>query len=163
MLRRRPRLLLVDDDALYRALVRHSLRLRFIVSEATNGLEALHRIADNIPEVVLLDMEMPGLSGLDTLMRIRLLRRLRDLPIVMLTAVTDRDTIVETLKAGASDYILKNSYTTTELVERILSHVPGFGLPSLSPTGIDEQHDAVASPPALWSQLKKPSSSSPSR
>jgi len=142
-------LLLVDDDPTYRALVRHALRLRFIVSEATNGLEALDRLAENIPEILLLDMEMPGLSGLETLIRIRLLRQMRHVPIIMVTAISERETIIESMKAGAADYLLKNSHTTKELVDRVLSHVPGFGMARDPDAEIDEPHEGHAQPVAL--------------
>lgn len=120
----RPRLLLVDDDASFRRLVSHTLRRHFLVTEATNGEEALERVLALTPECVLLDMEMPGWSGVETVEHMRCIPRMEHVPIIMLTANSEREKVIGALGAGASDYVLKQSCNGAELVTRILHLLP---------------------------------------
>ncbi|MBI1347387.1 response regulator [bacterium] len=122
----RPRLLLVDDDASFRRLVSHHLRRHFLVTEASNGEEALNRVMAITPECVLLDMEMPGWSGIETLEQMRSLPRMEHVPIIMLTGNSDRDKVIASLGAGVSDYVLKQSCNGAELVTRILHMLPQY-------------------------------------
>jgi len=120
----RPRLLLVDDDPSFRRLVSHTLRRHFLVTEAIDGREALNRVSEVTPECVVLDMEMPGWSGLETLEQMRSLPRMQHVPIIMLTANSERDKVIGALGAGASDYVLKQNCNGAELVTRILHLLP---------------------------------------
>jgi len=108
--------LVVDDDADIRVLVRELLEGEgFEVREAEDGRAALRAFAENEPDVVVLDVSMPALSGWDVLDRVR---ELSDVPVLMLTArVTDEDK-VRGLRGGADDYVTK-PFSARELTARV--------------------------------------------
>ncbi len=105
---RKIRVLIVDDDALLRRLVPPQLaRSGFHTASAASGEEALKVLREVDYDVVLLDINMPGLSGLDAL---REIRKLEDAPeIIMLTADTSLTTGIEAMRYGAYDYLTKPS------------------------------------------------------
>ena len=100
------RVLVVDDDNLLRKLVTDQLaRSGFDASAAASGQEALDSLRRTDCDVVLLDIQMPGLSGLDAL---RAIRKMEDAPeVVMLTADTSLATGIEAMRLGAYDYLTK--------------------------------------------------------
>jgi phosphoserine phosphatase RsbU/P len=103
------RVLIVDDTEPMRLLYRRMLELDgFDVRVAIDGPSALeHLAAGQVPDVVLLDYMMPGMSGPEVLRRVRGDERLMDLPVIMLTSVDDADRIEEGFAAGANDYLTK--------------------------------------------------------
>ncbi len=101
-------LLVVDDDDLCRdALSRRLMRSGYAVVTADGGQAALAMLASRRVDVVLLDVMMPGMSGLDTLARIRETRSASDLPVIMVTANDGTNDIVQALDSGANDYVTK--------------------------------------------------------
>ena len=110
------RVLVVDDDPDIRGLLRELLDRRgFDVHEARDGHEALKTFFELRPDLVLLDVQMPGLDGWKTLERIR---ELSDVPVVMLTAKTAELEKTRGLRAGADDYVTK-PFGRQELLARI--------------------------------------------
>lgn len=102
------RLLIVDDVADNRALlVRRFQRHGFEVGEADSGAAALARIANSEFDVVLLDVLMPDMNGLEVLQQIRARASELELPVVMVSGKTGSQDIVDALSAGANDYITK--------------------------------------------------------
>ncbi len=115
------RVLLVDDEsAIRRALRAPFVELGFQVAEATRGEEALHLLRAATFDVVLLDVNMPGLGGIETLRRIRSFAP--RLPVLMLTVRDKEEEKVEALDLGADDYITK-PFSTRELIARIRTAV----------------------------------------
>jgi diguanylate cyclase (GGDEF)-like protein len=101
-------LLVVDDDAMNRdALSRRLTRTGYTVLTAETGAEALSIISQNRVDAVLLDVMMPGMSGIDTLRSLRQSRSVSDLPVIMVTAKDGSDDVVEALDLGANDYVTK--------------------------------------------------------
>lgn len=101
--------LLVDDHTLFRSGIRSLLQRHpefDVVGEAADGVEGIKRAKQLAPQVVLLDLNMPGMSGLETLHL--LLQDCPDSAIVMLTVSEDAQDLAAALKAGASGYLLKN-------------------------------------------------------
>jgi len=99
-------ILLVDDDVAFRQVMTGELkRLKFEVSAAGSGEEGLKRIAEQEPDIVLLDLQMPGISGLDTLKAIR--ESNPGVEVIMLTGHGSIDTAIESIRAGAFDYVVK--------------------------------------------------------
>ena len=110
------RILVVDDDADIRGLVRELLERRgFDVTEALDGRQALQELYGGRPDLVLLDVGMPGMDGWTTLERIR---ELSDVPVVMLTARSAELEKTRGLRAGADDYVTK-PFGRQELLARI--------------------------------------------
>src|SRR2546428_9042076 len=107
-MKRNIRVLLVDDDSLFRRIVREQLsRSGFEANTAANGEAALKALVESDYEVVLLDLQMPGLSGLDTL---REMRQIEDAPeVIMLTADASLASGLEAMRLGAYDYLTKPS------------------------------------------------------
>jgi two-component system, NtrC family, response regulator AtoC len=114
---RKIRVLLVDDDESLRRLVPHQLtRSGFEVNTAANGNEAIEKVRETDFDVVLLDIRMPGLSGIDTL---RQIRQVEDPPeVIMLTADTSLSAGIEAMRLGAYDYLSKPS--TMEEIEAVV-------------------------------------------
>ncbi len=104
----KPTILIVEDEAALLALLRYNLeRQGFNVEEATDGQEALLRIAEAKPDLVLLDWMLPAMSGIEVCRQIRRRPATRDLPVIMVTARTEDQDAVRALDTGADDYIAK--------------------------------------------------------
>jgi diguanylate cyclase (GGDEF)-like protein/PAS domain S-box-containing protein len=116
-------LLVVDDNELNRdALSRHLRRQGYLVTVAADGHEALALIAPGTFDVVLLDVEMPGMSGLEVLTRLRAAHSDTELPVIMVTARSQGPDIVEAFQLGANDYVTKPIDVPVALA-RIATHV----------------------------------------
>src|SRR5580692_1348873 len=104
----KPRVLIVDDISDNRTiLTRRFQRRGFDVVEADNGLTAIELINRDSFDVVLLDVMMPGIDGIETLKRIRDQRSPSALPVIMVTAKSESTNIVDALELGANDYVTK--------------------------------------------------------
>ncbi len=109
-------ILIVDDEPRMRRFVRMNLELeQFQVSEASDGLEAIRKVRDEMPDLVVLDVEMPKLDGFETL---REIRRTSPVPVIMLTVRGDEEDRIKGLDLGADDYVTK-PFSARELVSRI--------------------------------------------
>jgi DNA-binding response OmpR family regulator len=110
------RILVVDDDRSIRTLLRRLLTTEgYAVDEAADGPAALEKVADVSPDLLLLDIMMPGQDGLDVL---ECVRRVSDVPVILLTAKGDEAHRVLGFRFGADDYVVK-PFSTAELTGRI--------------------------------------------
>lgn len=115
----RPTILVVEDEVPLLTLLRYNLEKQgFRVEEAADGQEALLRVAESRPDLVLLDWMLPALSGLEVCRQIRRRPATRDLPIIMVTARTEDQDAVRALDLGADDYITK-PFAMDSLMARI--------------------------------------------
>jgi two-component system, OmpR family, phosphate regulon response regulator PhoB len=104
----KPTVLIVEDEAPLLTLLRYNLEKQgFRVDEAADGQEALLRVAEARPDVMLLDWMLPSLSGIEVCRQLRRRAETRDLPIIMVTARTEDQDAVRALDIGADDYIAK--------------------------------------------------------
>jgi CheY-like chemotaxis protein len=104
----RKKVLLVDDCKT--SLLLHELLLSecpYEIIKVQSGAEALSRAAEDPPDLVLLDVMMPDTNGLEVLSALRTDPRTRDVPVVLLTARGDRETLDEATRRGCSDYLTK--------------------------------------------------------
>lgn len=116
-------ILVVDDSEMNREILRRKLEAEgYSVDQAENGQVALDMIEECPYDLVLLDLMMPGLSGLEVLDELRDTYSLTDLPVVMQTAKSDSDTIVKALKLGANDYVQKGR-SFNEILARVSTHL----------------------------------------
>jgi diguanylate cyclase (GGDEF)-like protein len=129
-------LLVVDDDAMNRdALSRRLARTGYTVLTADSGAHALDMVSTHRVDAVLLDVMMPGMSGIETLRRLRRTRSVSELPIIMVTAKDRSEDVVEAFDHGANDYVTKPIDFTVALA-RIRTQVtsrrldPLTGLPN---------------------------------
>ena len=104
----RPFVLVVEDEAALLTMLRYNLEKHgFRVEEAANGEEALTRVAEERPDLVLLDWMLPVMSGIEVCRQLRRQPETRALPVIMLTARTEDQDAVRALNTGADDYITK--------------------------------------------------------
>ncbi len=109
-------ILIVDDEPRMIQFIRMNLELEgYRVTQASNGLEALNKVRDELPDLVLLDVMMPELDGFETL---RMLREISSVPVIMLTVKADEDDKVKGLGLGADDYVTK-PFSPRELAQRV--------------------------------------------
>jgi adenylate cyclase len=102
------RLLVVDDNEMNRDMLSRRLKSKgYKVALAEDGQQALDMLAKDPYDLILLDVMMPGISGIDVLRAVRQTKSRGDLPIIMATAKDQSDDIVEALKLGANDYVTK--------------------------------------------------------
>ncbi len=107
---------MVDDDPTIRdVLARYLAHAGFAVDTAEDGLQALASVAEHSPDLVVLDVMLPGLDGIEVCRR---LRASTPVPVVMLTALGEEDDRVVGLEVGADDYLAK-PFSPRELVARI--------------------------------------------
>jgi DNA-binding response OmpR family regulator len=109
-------ILVVDDEARMRRFMQMNLDLEgYRVIEAENGLQAVNRVRDDLPDLVLMDVMMPEMDGFEAL---RLIRETSNVPVIMLTVKGDEDDRVRGLELGADDYVTK-PFSPRELSSRI--------------------------------------------
>lgn len=115
--------LIVDDNAGNRLLIKNALRGQgYTTHFAETGIAALARIAEDKPDLVILDINMPGMSGFEVCSHLKSDPETSGIPILMLTAQGDIDSRVKGLGLGADDYITK-PYSPRELIARINTHL----------------------------------------
>lgn len=119
----RARVMVVDDERINREIVSRLLtRNGYDVVCAVNGREATELVAQHDLDLVLLDVVMPEMDGFECLRAIRDLRTVTELPVIMVTAEADRDTIVNAFRQGANDFVTKPIDPEVTLA-RIATHV----------------------------------------
>ena len=113
---RKYRVLVVDDERRMVGFIRLNLEQDgFEVIEAYNGSEALERLRDSLPDLILLDVMMPDIDGFEVL---RMIREISQVPVIMLTAKSEEEDKVKGLELGADDYVTK-PFSPRELVSRV--------------------------------------------
>jgi two-component system, OmpR family, phosphate regulon response regulator PhoB len=124
------RLLLIEDDDVCTLVVRELFEGEgFSVKTAPDGATGLAQVKKSPPDVLLLDLSLPGMPGLDVCREIRRDRALNRLPILMLTARGDTSDVVLGLEVGADDYVAK-PFKPPELVARVKALLRRTGAPS---------------------------------
>jgi len=123
-------ILVVDDEPQIRRVMRSTLSIHgYVITEASNGEDAIESVRKNRPDLVLLDVNMPGIGGLEAC---REIRRSSDAPIIMLTVRNAERDKVLALDAGADDYVVK-PFGIEELLARIRAalrrYSPGDAVP----------------------------------
>ncbi len=117
------RILVVDDTAVPRMLVAEILRQAgYSVREATSGAEALGFVDAELPDLVLLDVQMPGMSGYDVCRRLKAMPRTREVPVVFISALDEINQKVQGFEAGGADYVTK-PFEPAEVLARIGNQV----------------------------------------
>ena len=115
---RKARILAVDDENDILLIVRTSLKDEYDVETASSGAEALQKIQDNPPDLVILDMMMPEMDGIEVLEEIRRMTQTATTPVIFLTGVSDKAKIREALDKGTQYYITK-PFSYNDLVSKV--------------------------------------------
>ena len=116
----KPKILAVDDSSTVIAHLKSLLEDSYTIKPAYNGEEGLKLVKSFKPDLILLDVMMPGISGIEVLRRLSKNKQLPFTPVIMITAETDENIVKEVLEAGAYDYI-KKPFSEVELKARINS------------------------------------------
>jgi DNA-binding NarL/FixJ family response regulator len=152
------RVVLADDQTLVRAgfrvLLEHSDDIE-VVAEAADGSDAVFQVRKHVPDVVLMDLRMPVMDGLEATRRIGADRRLSDVKVVALTTFDLDEYVFESLRVGASGFLLKD-IEPDELRRAVRVIAAGEGLlsPSVTRRLISEYATRVATPPLDASPLE---------
>src|SRR5271170_1182380 len=113
------RILVVDDQPANIQIVGAVLgKLGHEIIPASDGATALKRVALRMPDLILLDLLMPGMNGCEVCLQLKLNPEWKDIPVIFLSAADDKDLIVRALNAGGIDYITK-PFNHSELVSRV--------------------------------------------
>ena len=112
------RILAVDDDIIVLTRITNILRNDYELVTVNSGMRALRYLREEKPDLILLDIRMAQQDGIETLREIRNMEERKDIPVIMLTGVENKDIVVESAKLGVCDYLLK-PFSSTELLKRI--------------------------------------------
>jgi len=113
------KILIVDDEPDLLELVRDTLEMAgYTVITASDGEEGLKSITEDSPDLVILDIKMPKIDGMEVLERVRKNPLLNELPIIMLTSLKGEGIIREAKEVGANDYIVK-PFSQIDLLNRV--------------------------------------------
>lgn len=115
-----PKILVIEDDKFLRELIARKLREEnYEVSEAIDGEEGLRKIEEESPDLILLDLILPGLDGFEVLAKTKEDPQLSQIPVIILSNLGQRDDIERGLRLGAVDYLVKAHFTPIEIIEKI--------------------------------------------
>lgn len=113
------KIITIDDDPVVRTLIKKTFSsLGFEVITAADGIEGLRAIENNQPDIIILDVMMPIIDGLEVLKRIKATPKIAKIPVIMFTAISDGHMVVETSKFGADDYIIK-PFQSSVLIQKV--------------------------------------------
>lgn len=114
------KILVVEDDRFLRELIKKKLLgENFEVLEAVDGEEALKRIKEEKPDLVLLDLILPNIDGFEVLSRVKEDLTTSSVPIIILSNLGQREEVEKGLKLGAIDYLVKAHFTPGEIIEKV--------------------------------------------
>ncbi len=116
------KVLLVDDDPVFRMTVKAMLKNGFEICESESGEKSLEFLKSNEVQLILLDLHMPGMSGIDVIGELSAMEGKSDIPVIILSAADENESILDAFKAGAVDYITK-PVKKHELLARVNTHL----------------------------------------
>ncbi len=134
--RDRSRVLVIDDDPLFRSLVMAALRRDYLVAVASDGQEGYHKAIEHRPDVIVIDIQMPGWDGLETLAAIRKNPVLSNVGVIMLTGDSSRDTVIAAIQAGANDYVIKTTFTREDFLAKLTKLLPKLQVVTPAPSPV---------------------------
>jgi DNA-binding response OmpR family regulator len=112
-------LVVEDEEILLTALKEELLSGGYEVEGAGDGEEGLAKAKSFAPQLILLDLVMPKMDGMEMLQRLKADSAIRDIPVVILTNLSDYDRISEALSLGAMDYLVKANYKLEDLLDKV--------------------------------------------
>ena len=119
-----PKVLVVEDDNNFFNLIKTPLELKqYQVVHVENGMEAVSRIKSEKPDLVLLDIVMPGANGLDILKELKETAETSAIKVVMLTNFGTDDNVNKAMSLGADDYFMKYNIVPSELPDKIATYL----------------------------------------
>jgi DNA-binding response OmpR family regulator len=113
-------ILIIEDDRFLRELIaRKLIKEDFNISEAIDGEEGIKKIKEEKPDLVLLDLILPGIDGFEVLSKMKEDPSIIRIPVIILSNLGQREDVERGLKLGAVDYLIKAHFTPGEIIEKI--------------------------------------------
>ncbi len=114
------KILIVEDDKFLRELItRKLIAENYEIVEAIDGEEGLKKIKEEKPDLVLLDLILPGIDGFEVLSKMKDDPALASIPVIILSNLGQREDVEKGLKLGAVDYLVKAHFTPNEIIEKV--------------------------------------------
>ncbi|MEK7575701.1 MAG: response regulator [Patescibacteria group bacterium] len=113
-------ILIIEDDAFFRMVISKEFELKgFNIIGAANSIEAFKFLDNTIPDLILLDILLPGMNGYDILEKIKADKKTSGIPVVMLSNLGQKDEIEKAKNLGAEDFMIKVNFVPEEIVQRV--------------------------------------------
>lgn len=114
------KILIVEDDKFLRELIAQKLlKENYDIVEAVDGEKGIKAVKEEKPDLILLDLILPGLGGFEVLSKIKEDPVLAEIPVIILSNLGQKEDIEKGLKMGANDYLIKAHFTPAEIIEKI--------------------------------------------
>lgn len=118
------KIMIVEDDSFVRDIYQTKLsREGFEVIESINGVEALKKLTAEKPDIILLDVVLPYMNGLEILRKIKQDEKLKDIPVILLTNLSQKEDVSAGMELGAADYLIKSHFTPSDVLEKIKTYI----------------------------------------
>ena len=115
-------IMIVEDDSFVMDIYKTKLSQEgFSVVEAENGVEALKKLKMTKPDLMLLDIIMPYMDGLEVLKKMKENEDTKNIPVILLTNLSQKEEVDKGMELGAKDYLIKSHFTPSEVLEKIKS------------------------------------------
>jgi len=113
-------ILIIEDDKFLRELIaRKLIKEGYEISEAVDGEEGMKKVKEEKPDLVLLDLILPGIDGFEVLSKMKEDPALASIPVIILSNLGQKEDVEKGLKLGAVDYLIKAHFTPGEIIEKI--------------------------------------------
>ena len=120
------RILLIEDDPLIGNIIKRSLdKSGFEVRYVTNGEEGMKEIEQNPPDLILLDIILPGMNGFDLLQRVKKNPERNTIPVIVISNLGSRDDVDKGISLGADAYLVKSNVLPEEIIAKVKSILQG--------------------------------------
>ena len=114
------KILVIEDDKFLRELIAQKLvKENFEISEAIDGEEGIKKIREEKPNLILLDLILPGIDGFEVLSQMKEDSTIASIPVIILSNLGQKEDIEKGLKLGAIDYLIKAHFTPGEIIDKI--------------------------------------------
>lgn len=114
------KILIIEDDKFLRELIAQKLlKDNYDIAEAVDGEAGMKSVKEEKPDLILLDLILPGIDGFEVLARVKADPMLSQIPVIILSNLGQKDDIERGLKMGAVDYLIKAHFTPAEIISKI--------------------------------------------
>jgi len=118
------KILVIEDDKFLRELITKKIsRAGFQALEAVNGEEAIKIIKESKPDLILLDLILPGIDGFEVLSQMKKDTKIKTIPVIILSNLGQKEDVEKGMELGAQDYLIKAHFTPGEIIEKIKTNL----------------------------------------
>ena len=115
------KILIIEDEPALIKNLEMALKSDYEVSAAVNGQEGLRKAKGETPDLILLDVMLPDTDGIEILKKLKADKKTDDIPVIVLTNLSDKETVSKILAAGGKEYLVKADWNINDIVEKIKS------------------------------------------